>query len=135
MTTGIRERGIETIHDEVVSQIAQRWAKAFHCRVTTKTGLEQYPWADGDQQCDIVGWYVSSGRNSMEWMAEVETAESLADDGTKARWHKTVVRGVPIYLLVPRGQKERAQSMAQEAGVSFTCIYEYSLLDDVCHIV
>jgi hypothetical protein len=135
MTTGIRERAIETIHDQVVNQIAQRWATAFHCRVTTKTGLERYPWADGDQQCDIVGWYVSSGWNSMEWMAEVETAESLADDDTKARWRKTVVRGVPTYLLVPRGQKERAQSMAQEAAVAFTCIYEYSLLDDVCHIV
>jgi hypothetical protein len=135
MTTGIRERGIETIHDQVVNQIAQRWAKAFHCRVTTKTGLEQYPWADGDQQCDIVGWYVSSGWNSMEWMAEVETAESLADAGTKARWHKTVVRGIPIYLLVPRGQKEQAQTLAQEASVAFTCIYEYSFLGDVCHIV
>jgi len=135
MTTGIRERGIETIHDQVVSQVAQRWAQAFHCRVTTKTGLEQYPWANGDQQCDLVGWYVSSGGNNMEWMAEVETAESLADAGTKTRWHKTVIRGVPIYLLVPRGQKEQAQSLALEAAVAFTCIYEYSFLNDVCHIV
>jgi hypothetical protein len=135
MTTVLRERGIETIHDQVVSQIAQRWAKAFHCRVTIKTSLEQNPWADADQQCDIVGWYVSSGGNSMEWMAEVETAESLADVGTKTRWHKAVVRGVPIYLLVPRGQKEFAQSIAQEAAVTYTCIYEYSLLNDVCHIL
>ena len=135
MTTALRERGIETIHDQVVSQIAQRWAKAFHCRVTIKTSLAENPWADPNQQCDIVGWYVASGRNSMEWMAEVETAESLGDAETKERWHKTVVRGVPIYLLVPRGQKEFAQKIAFEAAMAFTCIYEYSFLNDVCYVL
>lgn len=135
MTTVLRERGIETIHDQVVSQVAQRWAKAFHCRVTIKTSLGQNPWADPNQQCDIVGWYVSSGGNSMEWMAEVETVESLVDAETKVRWHKTVVRGIPIYLLVPRGQKELAQKIAHETAVAFTCIYEYTFLNDVCHVL
>ena len=135
MTTVLRERGIETIHDQVVSQIAQRWAKAFHCRVTIKTSLEQNPWADPNQQCDIVGWYVTSGGNCMEWMAEVETAESLLDAAVKERWHKTMVRGIPIYLLVPRGQKEFAQKIANEAAVAFTCIYEYTFLNDVCHVL
>ena len=135
MSTTIRERGIETLHDQVVSLVAQRWAQAFHCRVTIKTSIDQNPWADPNQQCDIVGWYVTSGGNSMEWMAEVETAESLVNAETKTRWHKTVVRGVPIYLLVPRGQKEIAQKIAHEAEVSFTCIYEYSFLNDACHVV
>jgi hypothetical protein len=135
MTTVLRERGIETVHDQVVSQVAQRWAKAFHCRVTIKTSLEQNPWADPNQQCDIVGWYVSAGGNCMEWMAEVETAESLLDSATKERWHRTVVRGIPIYLLVPHGQKEFAQKIAHQAAVAFTCIYEYTFLNDVCHVL
>jgi hypothetical protein len=135
MSTTVREQGIETIHDQVVSLVAQRWAQAFHCRVTIKTSLEQNPWADPTQECDIVGWYVTSGGNSMEWMAEVETAESLLDAATKTRWSKSMVRGVPIYLLVPRGQKEQAQKLAHEAGVSFTCIYDYSFLNDACYVL
>lgn len=47
-----KEAGIETVHDQVVSLVAQRWAKAFRCKVTIHTGLEQNPWADLQQQCD-----------------------------------------------------------------------------------
>ena len=39
MSTTLREQGIETIHDQVVSLVAQRWAKAFQCRVTIHTSL------------------------------------------------------------------------------------------------
>ena len=56
MSTVLREQGIVTVHDQVVSLVAQRWAKAFHCKVTIQTGLEQSPWADPQQLCDIVGW-------------------------------------------------------------------------------
>ena len=65
MSPTLREQGIETVHDQVVSLVAQRWAKAFVCKVTIKSGLEQNPWAEPNQSCDIVGWYVSSGGNTM----------------------------------------------------------------------
>ena len=61
MTVMLREQGIVTVHDQVVSLVAQRWAKAFRCKVTIHTSLDQNPWADPQQQCDIVGWHVSSG--------------------------------------------------------------------------
>lgn len=135
MSTTLREQGIETVHDQVVSLVAQRWAKAFHCKVTIHTGLDQNPWADPGQQCDIVGWYVSSGGNTMEWMAEVETEDSLADLHTITNWKKAMVRGIPFYLLVPRGMKEAAQKLAQDALVVFSCIYEYTFINDTCHIL
>lgn len=97
ISTVLREQGIVTVHDQIVSLVAQRWAKAFHCKVTIHTGLEQDPWADPQQQCDIVGWQVSSAGSTMEWMA----------DG----------RGIPFYLLVPRGLKESAQKLAGGASV------------------
>jgi hypothetical protein len=46
MSTVLREQGIVTVHDQVVSLVAQRWAKAFHFKITIHTGLEQDPWAD-----------------------------------------------------------------------------------------
>jgi hypothetical protein len=135
MSTTLREQGIETVHDQVVSLVAQRWAKAFRCKVTIHTSLEQNPWADPQQQCDIVGWQVNSAGNTMEWMAEVETDDSLRDAVTVSEWNKAVVRGIPFYLLVPRGFKETAQKLAEDASVPFSCIYEYTLLNDLCQVL
>jgi len=135
MSIALREQGIETVHDQVVSLVAQRWAKAFVCKVTIRTSLEQNPWADPLQQCDIVGWYISSGGNTMEWMAEVETEESLADPSVVDKWKKAITRGIPFYLLVPRGHKEATQKLALDVSLVVGCIYEYSFVNDVCHIL
>lgn len=135
MSATLREQGIETVHDQVVSLVAQRWAKAFVCKVTIKTSLEQNPWADPGQQCDIVGWYVSSGGNSMEWMAEVETEESLGDPEIVDRWKKTMARGIPFYLLVPRGLRESAHKLAHDASIAFSCIYEYVFINETFHVL
>ena len=88
MSLTLREQGIETTHDRVVSLVAERWAKAFVCKVTIKTGFEQNPWAEPHQLSDIVGWYVSSGGNTMEWMAEVETEDSLGDAQVADKWKR-----------------------------------------------
>ncbi|HLZ35835.1 MAG TPA: hypothetical protein VKP13_17670 [Nitrospira sp.] len=96
MSATLREQGIETVHDQVVSLAAQRWAKAFVCKVTIRSSLEQNPWADPDEQWDIVGWYVCSAGNTMEWMAEVETPESLSDADTVAKGRKRLPEASPV---------------------------------------
>jgi hypothetical protein len=135
MSTTLREQGIETVHDQVVSLVAQRWAKAFVCKVTIRTSLEQNPWADSNQQCDIVGWFVNSGGNTMEWMAEVETEDTLADPHIVDKWKRTVTRGIPFYLLVPRGLKESAQKLATDGALACSCIYEYTFVNGVCQVL
>ncbi|BFU96822.1 MAG: protein of unknown function [Nitrospira sp.] len=135
MTTTLREQGIDSVHDQVVSQVAQRWAKAFHCKVTIHTNLEQNPWAAPSQFCDIVGWHVTPGGHTIEWMAEVETEASLAENRTATNWKRTVVRGVPFYLLVPRGMKDTAHKLAQDTSVVFSCVYEYTFIHDICYVL
>ncbi len=135
MDTALREQGIVTVHDQVVSLVAQRWAKAFHCKVTIHTGLEQNPWADPQQQCDIVGWQVNSAGNTMEWMAEVETDDSIRDVATVSAWKVAVVRGIPFYLIVPRGLKESAQKLAGNASVPVSGIYEYTFVNGQCQML
>lgn len=129
MSTILREQSIQTIHDQVVSEVAQRWAKAFQCKVTIKTSLEQNPWADSRQQADIVGWYFSPRGNSMEWIAEVETEETLSDPDTRTRWQQAAVPGVPMYLLIPRGSKIVAEKLVAAADVQFTSIYQYNFFN------
>jgi hypothetical protein len=135
MTTSLYERGIETVHDQVVSLVAERWAKAFVCKVSIRTGLEHRPRADSGQLCDIVGWYVSSGGTTMEWMAEVETAESLSDAQVVDKWKRMMTRGIPFYLLVPLGWKDVVFKQTQDASIITSCIYEYTVINGVCHIL
>ena len=135
MSTTLREQGIETVHDVVVSLIAQRWAEAFVCKATIRTTLEQDPWADSNQPCDIVGWYVSSGGNTMEWMAEVESEDSLMNPDVVDKWKKAVTRGIPFYLIVPRGFKESALKLSQDASIAFSCVYEFTFINKICHIL
>jgi hypothetical protein len=134
MSAVLREQGIVTAHDQVVSLVAQRWAKAFRGKVTIHTSLEENPWADPQQQCDIVGWQVSSAGNRMEWMAQVETDDSIRDIATVSEWKETVVHGIPFYLLVPRGLKESAQKLAGDASVPVSGIYEYTFVNGLCQV-
>lgn len=135
MSTILREQGIQTVHDQVVSEVAQRWAKAFHCKVTIKTGLEQNLWADPRQQADIVGWYFSPRGNSMEWIAEVETEDSLLDSDTRMKWRQAVVPGIPMYLFIPRGNKIVAEKLAVAAEIHFNSIYEYNFFNGIVQIL
>ena len=135
MSPTLREQGIETVHDQVVSLVAQRWAKAFVCKVTIKAGHDQHEWAEPNQMCDIVGWYVSSGGNTMEWMAEVETEDSLADTQVVDRWKRAITRGIPFYVLVPRGMKDAALTLALQQSITVSCIYEFTFINGVCHVL
>jgi hypothetical protein len=134
MGTVLREQGIVTVHDQVVSLVAQRWAKAFHCKVTIHTSLEENPWADPRQQCDIIGWQVSPAGKKIEWMAEVETDDSIRNVATVSEWKETVVQGIPFYLLVPRGLKESVQKMAGDASIPISGIYEYTFVNGLCQV-
>ena len=135
MSLTLREQGIETVHDHVVGLVAQRWAKAFVCKVTIRAGLEPNAWADPNQLCDIVGWYVNSGGNTMEWMAEVETEDSLADIQLIDKWKRAITRGIPFYLLVPRGMKALAFKLTQEQLILVNTIYEFTFINGVFHIL
>jgi hypothetical protein len=135
MSSTLREQGIETVHDQVVSLVAHRWAKAFVCKVTIRTGHDLHNCAEPGQFCDIVGWYVSSSGNTMEWMAEVETEDSLADAQVVDKWKRAITRGIPFYVLVPRGMKEVAFKVAQEHSITVSCIYEFTFINGVCHVL
>lgn len=128
-------RGIQTLHDRLVSEIAQRWAKAFQCKVTIKTDGSANPWAHPQQQADIVGWFFSPRGNRTEWIAEVETSDSLSEPDACIRWQRAAVPGVPLYLLVPRSCKAAAEKLASAAGVQVTRVYEYECADDRLRIL
>jgi hypothetical protein len=64
----------------------------------------------------------------------VETDNSIRDVATVTKWKETVVRGIPFYLLVPRGLKASAQKLAEEAAVPVSGIYEYTFVNGLCQV-
>ena len=78
---------------------------------------------------------MSSAGNTMEWMAEVETDDLIRDVATVSEWKEAIVRGIPFYLLVPRGLKESAQKLAGEASVPVSGIYEYTFVNGLCQLL
>ena len=78
---------------------------------------------------------MGSAGNTMEWMAEVETYESIRGIQAVSGWKKASMQGVPFYLFVPRGIKESAQKLAGDASVQLSGIYEYTFVNGLCQVL
>jgi hypothetical protein len=132
MSTITREAGIQSLHDHVVSLVAQRWAKSAPNKITINTDAERHQWAVSDRSYpDVVGWRFNGGKNTIEWIAEVETEESLSEPETRSRWQEGAVLGVPFYLFVPKGHREAARKLAAAAGITLNGVYEYAFVNEV----
>ena len=125
-----QEAGGASLHDHVVSLVAQRWAKSFQCKVTIKPNAEKHGWASNKHDPDIMGWQYNSTGNRIEWIAEVETEESLAQSQLRGRLQDHLALGVPFYLFVPKGYRAVAQLVAMRAGASLNGIYEYAFINE-----
>jgi len=120
----------QSIHDQVVNLVAQRWARSWQCQITINSDEERARWAESDRSfADIIGWSFRAGRNKMEWVAEVETEESLVAAGTSGRWRDDLGLGVPLFVFVPRGRRVEAQQFALRSSITLNGVYEYSFVN------
>ena len=127
MTTATQV-AVQNVHDQVVSLVAQRWAKFASCKISIYTGAEKFRWPRSIRNYpDIVGWQPDGGGNRLELVGEVETEESVSTPDARIRWRDCAALSVPFYLFVPKGQRSVAQLAAAKAGVLFNGIYEYAL--------
>jgi hypothetical protein len=98
--------------------------------VTIKPNAEQHGWASDKHDPDIIGWQYSPTGNRVEWIAEVETGESLSHPLMRGRLQDHAAMGVPFYLFVPKGYRTVAQLVALRAGASPNGIYEYTFINE-----
>lgn len=130
MSTITREVGAQTLHDQVVGLVAQRWAQSWHCEISIHTDPERPKWTGSDQcEADIIGWQLKGGKPKIEWVAEIETPESLVEIATIGRWQDDAARGVPFFLFVPKSSREQAQKLAIKAGLTLNGVYQYSFVN------
>jgi hypothetical protein len=52
-----------------------------------------------------------------------------------SKWRDAVVRGIPFYVLVPRGLKESVEKLARGAFVPVSGIYEYTFVNGLCTVL
>jgi hypothetical protein len=117
-------------HDEIVNLVAQRWANTMHCQVTVNTSKKN-AWKTADRKYpDLVGWQLNTERNTVEWIAEVETEESFSELDAHGRWQDYMALGLQFYLFVPKGYGATAQFFASRAGVHINRIFEYTFVNE-----
>ncbi len=130
MSTIIRDVATQSVHDQVVNLVAQRWARSWQCQVTINSDEDRAKWAQTDRSyADIVGWSFKAGRNKVEWVAEIETEASLAEAGISGLWQNDVGMGVPLFVFVPKGRRVEAQKLALRSNVTLNGVYEYSFVN------
>lgn len=130
--------GISTsvLHEQALNLIAQRWVRTGHCKVAIRPAGDAEGWPQFRQVSpDLVGWQYSDGRQRLEWIAEVETKESLGGDNPDSRWRTEATLGLPFFLFVPRGCRGEAQQLATRAGVKLNGIYEYSFVNNMFQLL
>ena len=133
MSTITRDVVTQSAHDQVVNLVAQRWARSWQCQITINSDEERARWAGGC--ADIVGWTLKAGKRKAEWVAEVETDESLAEAGTGERWQDDTGLGVPLFVFVPRGRRKEAQQAALRANVVLNGVYEYAFVNGALQLL
>lgn len=135
MTTTIQDVSVVSAHDQAVKLIAHEWRKLADYRITTYTGARKFQWPRSIRNYpDIVGWRPNPTGNRLHLVGEVETKESLARPDARHRWRDYAKLGVPFYLFVPKGSRDAAETAAMKAGVLFSGIYEYAVLNEACLI-
>lgn len=136
MSTLIEHHPAHMSHDQVLNLIAQRWVQVGYCKVTIRPGDAAGAWPQfREVSPDLVGWQYGGGRQRLEWIAEVETQESLAQANREGRWRDGASLGLPFFLFVPRGLRGTAQRLAMNAGVKLNGIYEYSFVNNMFQLL
>ena len=82
-----------------------------------------------------MGWHANPLGNSMQWIAEIETEDSLSDPDVRTRWEQVAVPGIPYYLLIPKGNKVVAEKLATASAIRFNGIYESSFFNRLVQIL
>jgi hypothetical protein len=115
----------QSVHDHIVRLVARQWAKPLSYYITINPGAEKNIAAGRGQYPDLVGWKVAAGKKILQWVAEVETEESVTEAEARTQWRSYAGLGVPFYLIVPKGYRTPAQVCARRALLSLPHITEY----------
>ncbi len=116
----------ETIHDHVVHLVAARFQEPGRYRIRTGTARGRRLRDEAPPPLpDLAGYRSDARPATIEWLAEVETEDTLTEAQARGQWRRSASMLVPLYLVVPQGTRHRAWSLAFQAGVAVHHVFEY----------
>lgn len=122
----MRQVGKQPIHDFVIRSIPDLWEKRGRQSVEINPGSEKNKSAKAvDLYPDVMGFESEQGQGRLQWVAEVETEDTVTLHKARTHWRQSAALGVPFYVIVPIGFRDLAALIAQHEGVSVAGIYHY----------
>ena len=122
----MRQIGKQPIHDFVIRSIPHLWEKRGRQSVEINPGSEKNTSAKSvDLYPDVMGFESEDGQGRLQWVAEVETEDTVTLHKARTHWRQSAALGVPFFVIVPIGFRDLAALIAQHEGVPVAGIYHY----------
>jgi hypothetical protein len=122
----MRQIGKQPIHDFVIRSIPELWEKRGRQSVEINPGSEKNRSAKSvDLYPDVMGFESEDGEGRLQWVAEVETEDTVTLRKARTHWRQSAALGVPFFVIVPIGFRDLAALIAQHEGVPVAGIYNY----------
>jgi hypothetical protein len=122
----MRQIGKQPVHDFVIRSIPNLWEKRGSQSIEINPGCERNGSAKSvDLFPDVMGFESDQEKGRLQWVAEVETEDTVTLHNARTRWRQSAALGVPFYVIVPIGFRDLAALIAQHEGVPVAGIYHY----------
>ena len=124
----MRQIGKQPIHDFVIRSIPELWEKHGRQSIEINPGCERNVSAKSvDLFPDVMGFESDQEQEQgrLQWVAEVETEDTVTLHKARTHWRQSAALGVPFYVIVPIGFRHLAALIAQHEGVPVAGIYHY----------
>ena len=120
------EIGKQPVHDFVIQSIPNLWEKRGSQCIEINPGSKKNTSAKAvDLYPDVMGFESQQGQGRLQWVAEVETEDTVTVRNARTHWRQSAALGVPFYVIVPLGFRNLAAFIAQHEGVPVAGIYHY----------
>lgn len=96
----------ENLHEQVIRWLETHWNDPAKYNITTNPDGQQNRWVGSETNKrwpDIVAWVREGNRDRAVWIAEVETAATVAEEEARSQERDYAGLGVPLHLVVPSG--------------------------------
>ena len=122
----MRQIGKQPIHDFVIRSIPDLWEKRCSKSIEINPGCERNKSANSlELYPDVMGFESEQGQGRLQWVAEVETEDTITLRKARTQWRQSAALGVPFYVIVPIGFRHLAALIALHEGVPVAGIYHY----------
>jgi hypothetical protein len=122
----MRQIGKQPLHDFVIRSIPELWEKRGRQSIEINPGSEKNRSAKFvDLYPDVMGFESEQGQGRLQWVAEVETEDTITLRKARTQWRQSAALGVPFYVIVPIGFRDLAALIALHEGVPVAGFYHY----------